>query len=356
MTQQSRWVISSCTILASCLFLMGGCPADMQLPGPAGQGTPGSTGATGPEGPAGPTGPEGPAGSTGATGLTGATGPAGVSPFSFSVPPGPGDIFYNDGNVGLGTINPDVRLHVSSSDIVASIIEGSSTIGTRMVLRNTSVGGTNWQLISSGSDNGQGPGNFMIGHGPTPSVISALPIVISSATNKVGIGEFAPDVRLHIGGGSDVNPVSGGHLQIGTTIGSNIALDNEEIMARNNGAVATLRLNAEGGRVTINGQDAATGNEALRIIRGTVSAIAMVVRGTGWSVARTAGQATGDYTITFTTAFSDIPCVTATAFDSTVLQIAVVAVNTATTTRIRTFNTAGMLVNTDFDFIAAGPR
>lgn len=41
-------------------------------------------------------------------------------------------------------------------------------------------------------------------------------------------------------------------LQIGPSDGLNLAADNNEIMARNNGAASTLNLNADGGLVTIN--------------------------------------------------------------------------------------------------------
>jgi len=179
-----------------------GCPAEMPLPGP--------------EGPAGP---------------EGSTGPTGVSPFTFTIPPGPGDIFYNLGNVGIGTSAPGARLDVRG------------------------------------------------------------------------------DIKL--GPAGQFNAVAG------------------------------------------------DGGEHLRIIRGTVIGFdpISVERGTGWTLARTAGQATGDYTITFTTAFSAAPVVTATALQDTVLRTAVVRNDVSTiTTRIRTFNSVATLVDSSFNFIAIGPR
>jgi hypothetical protein len=144
--------------------------------------------------------------------------------------------------------------------------------------------------------------------GVSPFTTAANGTDIFYNLGNVGIGTTAPDVRLHIADGTDVTSVSGGFLQMGATNAVNVALDDNEIMARNNGVVSTLALNAQGGRVTINDQDALTGNEALRIIRGTVLGTVAVLRGTGWTVVRTpGGDATGDYTITFTTAFSDLP-------------------------------------------------
>lgn len=205
MRQKSRWVLIPCAILVSCVFLMGqACPAETPLPGPIG-----------------PEGPEGPAGTTGLTG------PAGVSPFITAA--NGTDIFYNAGNVGIGTNVPAARLDVRG------------------------------------------------------------------------------DIKL--GPAGELNAMAG------------------------------------------------DGGENLRIIRGMSSGVGTVIHGTGWTVARTAGEATGDYTITFTTPFSDSPVVTATAIDGTLLETAVVHnAFSSTTIRIRTFSAAGALVDTVFSFIAIGPR
>ena len=74
----------------------------------------------------------------------------------------------------------------------------------------------------------------------------------------VGIGTTTPEVRLHVPGGSDVSASGGGFLQLGSGSGANIALDSNEIMARNNGAVATLNLNVEGGDIVLG--DSGTGS------------------------------------------------------------------------------------------------
>ena len=72
------------------------------------------------------------------------------------------------------------------------------------------------------------------------------------ANRNVGIATVVPETRLHVKDGSDVSPSGGGYLTLGDTGGTNIAIDTNEIMARNNGAVATLALNANGGKVTTN--------------------------------------------------------------------------------------------------------
>ncbi len=66
------------------------------------------------------------------------------------------------GNVGIGTTSPSARLHVQSADFVVQVNEGSSTIGSWLKLSNTSAGGNEWALVSTGSENGEGAGRLLI--------------------------------------------------------------------------------------------------------------------------------------------------------------------------------------------------
>jgi len=54
-------------------------------------------------------------------------------------------------------------------------------------------------------------------------------------------------------GTGDVNPEAGGVVVVGLQSGINVALDGNEIMARNNGAVSTLYVNNDGGDVVFGG-------------------------------------------------------------------------------------------------------
>ena len=76
-------------------------------------------------------------------------------------------------------------------------------------------------------------------------------LLMDTTTGNVGIDTAAPEARLHIINGTDSEPVGGGFLVIGGTTSTNISIDNNEIMARNNGAVSTLYLNNGGGNVVI---------------------------------------------------------------------------------------------------------
>ena len=81
----------------------------------------------------------------------------------------------------------------------------------------------------------------------------------ASASTRVGIGTPLPQVAFHVMGGSDASYVdNSGNIVSGNTDGSNIVIDDNEILARNDGVASNLFLQASGGNVKIGSTSAPT--------------------------------------------------------------------------------------------------
>lgn len=162
---------------------------------------------------------------------------------------GPLAINPTGASVGVGTSAPQTMLHVLSPSHLAGEYESASPAGTWLQVGNTTAGGQFWKFISTGTGNGEGAGKMMIGWGAFGALGgSALTL---TPTGNVGVGTTAPAVAMHVALGSDASLAGGGYLVTGATNGLNIVMDNNEILARNNGAATPLYLNQGGGNVVV---------------------------------------------------------------------------------------------------------
>jgi hypothetical protein len=189
------------------------------------------------------------------------------------------------GNFGIGTNAPTHPLHLAGTANIMAKINSSNTAGTWLDFENTSAGGKRWGVVSTGSANGEGAGHMLL-----RNITDGRTVMTLRGAGSVGIGTTAPQARLHVDGGTDTAPGGGGYLVLGSTASSNISADNNEIQARNNGAVATLAINASGGNVNL--IQSGTGNVGI----GTTSPQAKLHVDAGtesWGVYGKATSATG---------------------------------------------------------------
>ncbi|MEO1576219.1 MAG: tail fiber domain-containing protein, partial [Pseudomonadota bacterium] len=159
---------------------------------------------------------------------------------------------YVAGLSGLGTTTPAARATIADND-------------WQLTLRNQATGGDEWYLGSSADFWNVGAGKFVI----SPTSSSGNSALVIDAAGNVGVDATSPETRLHVDGGTDVSPAGGSYLMLGNESGSNIALDNNEIMARSGGAVAPLSLNVEGGEVRVNTGGSRTA-DAMKVRGGVV--------------------------------------------------------------------------------------
>lgn len=109
-----------------------------------------------------------------------------------------GNFAFINGNVGIGTNAPARLLHVSDANYVVARFDSSSTIGTWLALDNSSLGGQYWQFISTGSANGGGAGNLLIGSGASDGVTATRMTILTNGF--VGVGTLTPATKLDVAG------------------------------------------------------------------------------------------------------------------------------------------------------------
>jgi len=121
-----------------------------------------------------------------------------------------------------------------------------------------------------------------------------------TSTGKVGIVTTTPSAPLHVNGTTDTSLTSHGVLLTGPVTGPNLSIDQNEIMARDNGTASTLFLQADGGLVSIGAQS------STNLVMGSQSKIGigtnspnskLEVTGGGIGVNRTVVVATGNIDI-----------------------------------------------------------
>ena len=174
----------------------------------------------------------------------------------------------------------------TSSSVAATVAGGNLNTGSGTAatvgggFRNFSIG--DYATVPGGVDNFAG-GDFSLAAGRRAIAFHSGTFVWADSQNAdfattgaqqfliraaggVGIGHTVPDAPLHVVGGSDASLTGGGTLVLGAVSGGNLVMDNNEIVARNNGLASTLFLNPAGGNVSIG---TASSTARLRVVNAT---------------------------------------------------------------------------------------
>jgi len=163
------------------------------------------------------------------------------------------------GNLGLGTISPVAKLHIDLTESALSnalIIDNNSQSSTVQFQQD----GVNKGFIQStgddlriGTNSGNADGVFYIGTNGTNKVAIV-------GNGNVGIRTSSPVAPLHVFTGTnlDLTEANSGFLLLGSAGATNLAIDNNEIQARNDGSASTLFLQHKGGGVRIGDGDFST--------------------------------------------------------------------------------------------------
>jgi len=235
----------------------------------------------------------------------------------FSSPAPDGPVLFGFGGGGLGVTTNNQQRIALAWDALQRVGIGTVTPGARLSLGDEQSGTKLLLYEGFGERAGLGFSNSMFRlHLPNSayrfaflSAPTGTELLTIAGGGNVGVGTNSPLSKLHVRG----------NVQLGS---------NGELFAPG-------------------------GVENLRVLRGRIAGNGTITTGSGFTVSRTG---TGAYTVTFTTAFSSDPTVTATA--------QVIGARLVTCTSVvpgsagfRTFDSAtATAVDQDFQFIAVGPR
>ena len=206
----------------------------------------------------GPAGPEGPVGPQGAQGPVGPQGPNG--------PQGPQGIPGDEGPVGpVGPVGPPgTTSWFGLIDIPGPFADGVDNDTTYSAGTALTLSGTQFSVSPSGIGPSQLASDRQSLSRVTGGLVAALPDYLAFGTTSLTIGSSAaPASNLHVQSGSDASVTNGsGFAVLGLPTTVNLAIDNNEIMARNNGQPSTLSLNFEGGDIIL-GNGGVTGRVGI---------------------------------------------------------------------------------------------
>jgi len=163
--------------------------------------------------------------------------------------------FYTDGSRRL-TLDSVGRLGIGKWPAEAMDVKGSVRIESPSATAGAAIkmygGTTNLSYIQFYKNITTPTAMGYIGFHPTQDyAVIQSGIAVSVNSTGMGVGTVSPETRLHVPFGTDAGlpGTNNGFLMLGQGTSSNIVLDNNEIMARNNGAASGLYLQNDAGNI-----------------------------------------------------------------------------------------------------------
>lgn len=133
-----------------------------------------------------------------------------------------------NGRIGVGTTSPGARLHVLHDGPDVLSVDGITSFGTAMFLRNQEVNfGAHFAFRTSGSAVPLPSGSMTIA-----PVAATIPNLLLTSSGNVGVGTLAAADRLHVG--------EGGNLRLGAATGT--PNDAGDVIFASGGGVAKARI------------------------------------------------------------------------------------------------------------------
>lgn len=157
-----------------------------------------------------------------------------------------GFYFKQTGLLGLGTSAPAARLHINVGSAATSSTGGYAIMGTttsaNLAIDQDGLQARSNSLAAPLVLNSYG-GDIKFG-------LTSQNNILKTSNGYLGLGTLTPSSILHLGTGTQISLASGGYETVGATATQNIAIDPDDIQARNNGSASTLYLNYYGGDIS----------------------------------------------------------------------------------------------------------